>query len=54
MANLVIINVGYVEMLIDIVKDPYDMNDVSTENQQIVQLLRTMLPDAYAKGCSEL
>ena len=45
---------GFVEMLIDIVKDPYDMNDVSMENQQIVHLLRTWLPDAYAKGCSEL
>ena len=44
----------FIEMLIDIVQDPYDMNDISMENQQIVHLLRTWLPDAYAKGCSEL
>ena len=45
---------GYVEMLIDIVKDPYDMHDQAPKEREVVKKLQTLLPPAYAAGCTAL
>ena len=42
---------GYVEMLIDIVADPYDMHDLAPTKRDIVNELRPLLPGVYAQGC---
>ena len=42
---------GYVEMLIDIIADPYDMHDLAPTNRAIVNELRPLLPAVYAQGC---
>ena len=42
---------GYVEMLIDIVADPYDMHDLAPTKRDIVNELRPLLPAVYAQGC---
>lgn len=43
---------GYVEMLIDIIADPYDMHDLSPTNREIVNQMRPLLPPDYAAGCA--
>lgn len=42
---------AFVEMLIDIVADPYDMHDLAPTKRDIVDQLRPLLPPAYAVGC---
>ena len=44
---------GYVEMLLDIIADPYDMHDLAPVTRDVVALLRPLLPKAYADGCAE-
>ena len=45
---------GYVEILIDVVADPYDMRDLAPERRGVVDVLRPLLPEGYAKGCGGL
>ena len=45
---------GYVEMLIDIIADPYDMHDLAPTKPDIVKQLRALLPPDYASGCGAL
>ena len=42
---------GYVEMLIDIIADLYNMHDLAPTNRAIVNELRPLLPAVYAQGC---
>jgi arylsulfatase A-like enzyme len=44
---------GFVEMLIDIVADPYDMHDLAPTSRDIVAKMRPLLPLEYANGCSQ-
>lgn len=44
----------WVQGLIDIVKDPYDMTDLSAAQPGIVKKLRALLPADYAAGCGTL
>jgi arylsulfatase A-like enzyme len=43
---------GFVEMLIDIIADPYDMKDLAPTHRDVVEKMRPMLPEAYAHGCA--
>jgi|TARA_B110000211_G_C13666922_1_gene372782 hypothetical protein len=45
---------GYVEMLIDIVADPYDMHDLAPTRRDVVKKLRALLPPTYAAACTAL
>lgn len=45
---------GFVEMLIDIVADPYDMHDLAPKMRDVVNQLRPLLPAAYAEGCGAI
>ena len=45
---------SFVEMLIDIVADPYDMHDMAPHNRPVVQRLQKLLPAEYAAGCTAL
>lgn len=45
---------AYVEMLIDIVQDPYDMHDLAPSKRDVVKKMRALLPLAYAAGCAAL
>lgn len=45
---------SFVEMLIDIVADPYDMHDLAPTHRDIVGQLRPLLPPLYADGCGAL
>ena len=42
-----------VEMLIDIVADPYDMHDLAPVTRDIVDQMRPLLPPTYAEGCAQ-
>ena len=44
----------FVEMLIDIIADPYDMHDLAPQNRAVVQRLQKLLPAEYATGCEAL
>jgi len=44
---------GWMQMLIDVVADPYDMHDLAPTHQQVVSELRPLLPPAYATGCAQ-
>ena len=43
---------GFVEMLIDIVADPYDMHDLAPANRDIAAKMQKLLPHEYAAGCA--
>ena len=38
-------------MLIDIIADPWDMDNLATENRDVVNEMRPLLPPEYASGC---
>ena len=42
---------GFIEMLIDIIADPYDMASKHIERRDVVDILRPLLPADYAQGC---
>ena len=44
-------NTSFVEMLIDIVHDPYDMHDQAPARRDVVDMMRPLLPPIYAAGC---
>eukprot|EP00054_Salpingoeca_dolichothecata_P029201 m.228085 g.228085 ORF g.228085 m.228085 type:complete len:58 (-) comp26420_c0_seq26:162-335(-) len=44
---------GWMEMLINVSEDPFDMHDIKKENPDIVSELRPYLPPTYAEGCSQ-
>ena len=44
----------FMEMLIDIVADPYDMHDMTPHNRPVVQRLQKLLSAEYAAGCAAL
>ena len=46
-------NGSFVEMLIDIVADPYDMHDLAPSNRVVVDQMRPLLPPDYAAGCAK-
>lgn len=43
---------GFMQMLIDVNADPYDMHDLVPTHPEIVDSLRPLLPPTYAEGCS--
>ena len=43
---------AFVEMLIDIVNDPFDMRDLAPTKRDVVKRMRALLPPAYAAGCA--
>lgn len=45
---------SFVDMLIDIVADPYDMKDISSDHKDVVKTLQKLLPPEYAEGCTAL
>ena len=42
---------GYIELLIDIIADPYDMASKHAERRDVVDVLRPLLPARYSQGC---
>ena len=44
---------AFVEMLIDVVSDPFDMHDLAPTKRDVVGRMRQLLPPAYAEGCAK-
>eukprot|EP01060_Flectonema_neradi_P024477 TRINITY_DN3335_c0_g1_i1.p1 TRINITY_DN3335_c0_g1~~TRINITY_DN3335_c0_g1_i1.p1 ORF type:complete len:536 (+),score=117.60 TRINITY_DN3335_c0_g1_i1:88-1608(+) len=45
---------GWMEMLINVSEDLFDMHDLAPQNPNLVAALRAELPPAYAAGCAKI
>lgn len=43
---------AWLDYLVDVTHDPFDMNDVKANFPELVQSMRTKLPPACAAGCA--